>query len=257
MREQRADHTVRHLELRLGIPNEGGSPTVFPVVQIMIDGDEKLAAVEIPGYGSGFVGSPPAAILGKDTPLLPAEPPRRVVLYLRTAGDPGDGCIAPRICKSGNYVIWHDFSVLVGLIDDAPLVKDDPTVIGEPIDLPDVWFDATQYIAEVRRVTAEREWESGPWRTALLLDQALSADPWALGAEWHLGWVEPQGANALNLTCWDVNIDHGIVVTLVPGPGTPEERARIMAEYRISHPSDQWPVTRHVRAPSSWRNAAP
>jgi hypothetical protein len=74
------------LELRLGIPDLA-VPDAYPVVQMLVDGRELLAGVG----PRGFIGSPPTAILAEDLPLLPADSPRRVVLYVCTCGVPACG----------------------------------------------------------------------------------------------------------------------------------------------------------------------
>lgn len=242
------DGPRRRLGLRLGIPDAGGRPDLYPVVKILIDGEETLAnAGSSPG---GYIGSPPAAILGENAPLLPAKPPRRVAVYVDSAGDPGGGCLAPVISGRDDVVTWTDFRNFMDF-DEAPII-DERQGTSRAVALPDLVFDAGQYTAEVRRVTDAREWESDRWRTALLLDEYLSAGPLA-HSQWQLGWVEPQEetAGVFLVTLFDEDLENGAVVTLKPGLGAPDEQARQMAEFLVTQPLGQWPVTRRIRGGAS------
>jgi len=241
-----AEPQVRLLELRMGIPDVGGPPDVYPVLTILIDGDELLAAA-----GSGYVASPPAALLDDDEPLLPADPPRRVVLYTDTCGVPVAGSLAPVISASGGLVVWSDFAHFMDM-DDAPVINEgqDGLLSRHPVGVPDLVFDAAQYTAEVRRASVAREWESDRWRTALLADEYLSPDRWwnLAGSGWDLGWIEPAGEDGsqFSVTCWDENLEHGLVLTLTISAGTPEDRARRIADYLLSTPAEQWPVASRI-----------
>ena len=184
----------------------------------------------------GLTGWPARLILRDDFPLLPAEPPRRVVVYTKVA-DP-DG-IAPVISTDGSLVHWSGFRD-IWEADDSVFVG--PGAGSSPAAIPDLVFDAQQYTAEVRRATAAREWESDEWRTALLLHEHLHADrdpwdpdnprtggnPWSEGSKWHPGSVEPEDGNTgrFLVTCWDDNITDVIVVALTAGSGTSADRRR-------------------------------
>jgi hypothetical protein len=178
---------------------------------------------------------------------LPAEPARRVALYIDGCGDPGFGCIAPVISTSNGLVIWNDFRNVMN-IDEAPILELYPAQ-STSLSVPEQIFDARQYSGEVMRISAAREWEAPPWRTALLLDDYLSADPWSLG-QWQLGWVEPvqSEADAYSVTCWDENVETGIITIIKPRPGTPEQRAREMADFLIATPTNRWPRARPIHA---------
>jgi hypothetical protein len=63
------------------------------------------------------------------------------------------------------------------------------------------------------------------------------------------GWVQPDGnsTDGFLITLLDDIDRNGVVVALTAESGTPEERARSMAEYLMSTPASQWPVIRRIR----------
>jgi hypothetical protein len=238
------DGKINRLELRLGVPDIAGRPVAYPVLKILIDGSEKLA-----GRNQQYTGWHPADILGPDSPLFPAEPARRVALYVDATGGPAAGCLAAYVKTFGKHVAWADFRRFDGVYH-APTIQPNPNGgdwrIGGIGIVPPV-FDAAQYQAEVQRASTEREWEAEPWQTALLLDEYLTAEPDALGA-WKLGWAEPagEGTGKFSVTLWDDHHDHGLVVDLAASPGTPGQRARQMADILMTTPPHQWPRTRPI-----------
>lgn len=135
---------IRHLSLLLGI-EASGHLEANPVLQILVDGVELLAGADGHSYG----GFPPAAILGPDAPLLPADPARYVPLYLETGG--GSGCIAAVIHTYGDNVAWNAFRRFERVL--TPAMQPDPDD-GTPVGRPRV-FDGAQYRAEVQRAAAE------------------------------------------------------------------------------------------------------
>ncbi len=150
---------IRQLTLRLVMPDEDW-PDVYPVVSILIDGQQILPGADRCGYR----GSPPAAILGTGAPLLPASIRRRIAV----CGTPGCGYLAPVISAARGKVTWTDFWSFVDL-DDPPFVRSDEVASGwqgHRLDFPDLTFDADQYTDEVQRISAEPEWESDRWGTA-------------------------------------------------------------------------------------------
>jgi hypothetical protein len=235
---------LRRIALRVAVPERAGPPDIYPVVSILIDTEEILPGADHCGYA----GSPPAAILAEDEPLLPAEAPRRIAV----CGIPSCGYIAPVISRAGGLVVWSDFWAGID-VDDPPYIRPEEIRGGRRLDFPDLMFDAGQYTTQVRHVSAQREWESGPWRTALLTDQLLSANPWTLGDPrltrfCELGSVQPDPTepDSFCVTIWDINLQAAIVVSLRPRPGTPEEQASQMAGYLASAPADQWPVIEQI-----------
>jgi hypothetical protein len=231
---------TQRLDLRLGVPDIVGRPVAYPVLKILVDGIEQLA-----GRNCQYTGWHPADILGPDSPLLPAEPARRVALYADAAGGPAAGCLAAYVKDFGDQVAWADFRRFEGVYH-APAIQPNPEGGDWRIGPAPLVFDAAQYRAEVQRASTERAWEAEPWQTALLLDHYLSAGPGALGGTWNLGWAEPhaQATGMFSVTLWDDHCHHGLVVDLAASPGTPEERARQMADFLITTPQDRWPGTR-------------
>jgi hypothetical protein len=235
----------QRLDLRLGVPDIAGRPAAYPVLKILIDGTEELASRD-----QQYTGWHPADILGPGSPLLPAEPARRVALYVDAAGGPAAGCLAAYVKDFGDQVAWADFRLFEGVYR-APTIPPNPDGGDWRMGIVPPVFDAAQYRAEVQRVSTERAWEAEPWQTALLLDQRLSADPGALGA-WNLGWAEPHGevTSMFSVTLWDDHCDRGLV-DLTADSGTPERRARQMADCLLTIPSHQWPRTRPTRRQTS------
>jgi hypothetical protein len=184
-------------------------------------------------------------------PLLPGHAPRRVVLYVDSCGFAGCCCIAAIIRGSGGRVIWSDFRECHDSGPGfGPLVLELYPDASKPAEFPDLVFDEAQYITEVQRVSAAREWESDRWRTALLLAEYLHpGHPWSIGQDLYPGWAEPRDANGdgFLVVLWGENEDHGVAVTLAAGPGSPEQRARSMADVLMTTPTDHWPVIRRMR----------
>jgi hypothetical protein len=219
----------------MAIPDIYGPPDVYPVLEILVDGEEILARPDS-RYGA-YIPYAPAALLEGGTPLLPAQPARRVALYTDSAG-PSDGCLAPLIGARGDLVTWTDFRRFAG-VSDPPIITESVD-LASPGGVPDLAFDRRQYTDEVVRVTREREWESEPWQTALLLDQHLSGP--GLGT-WELGWVEPHPERRFVVTLFDdENPEERLKVVLRSGPGSPEQQAHSMARYLTDTPPEQWPL---------------
>jgi hypothetical protein len=125
---------------------------VYPVARLLIDGEDLLAGVGKFGYAPW-----PARMLTEDAPLLPAEPPRRVVVY-NECPDPGG--LAPLISGQGDVVAWSDFHTVFEVGEDAlDFLKAHSC---SAIRVPDLVFDARQCTAEVECATAAREWKSDP-----------------------------------------------------------------------------------------------
>jgi hypothetical protein len=51
-----------------------------------------------------------------------------------------------------------------------------------------------------------------------------------------------------SITVWDEDYDHGVIVDLAAGSGTPEHRARHMADFLMTTPQADWPTTRPIPA---------
>jgi len=244
-------HSVRRLKLRPGYRDEDPHPT-FLSLKILIDGEEVLMWA---GPDGPYIGLRASALLGEDSPLIPAEPPRRIALYSEGVPDPDESTITAVVSASDAHVVWSDF--LECLVDSGDSDSDHTVVDLHPtrsrsIDVPDLIFDRQQYLAEVWRGIAAREWESDPWRTAQLLDDYLSPGrPWSIGEDFYPSYAEPANDDgaAFLVTLWDVMLVRRVVVSLTAAAGTPEQRARSMADQLMKTPTDQWPVVRRTDLP--------
>lgn len=154
--------------LRLGYEIERNSPD-WPTVTISIDGVNPFAEVA-PEWG----GFDPQDVLIEDSPLLPQHPPRRVGVWRCSCGIEGCGVIAPVIAATadGEWVTWSDPCDYTGVFVGPYPVGPDPAN-GRPWPLPTYRFAMSQYVAEVRRATADRSWESPRRATARLLTERL------------------------------------------------------------------------------------
>lgn len=138
---------IRHLSLQLAIADGREDAHAGPALKILVDGKEMLARVGARQY-SGF---PAADLLGMDTPLLPAEPPRFVPLYREAGCRPVTGCLAAIIHTYGDNIAWNAFR----RFDDfyTPAMQPEPDD-GSPFGRPRA-FNGAQYRAEVQRAKAE------------------------------------------------------------------------------------------------------
>lgn len=156
----------RHgLDLRVGLIDEVGLPDYRPVVRILIDGRELLAGPRGDSEDR-YYGSPPAALVDGDVPLLQGQWARRLVLYICGCGVPADRCIAPVIRASDGTVRWTDFRQCWDGPGIEPPVLELYPQASRPINIADLVFDHEQYFAEVQRVAAARESESNRRRIA-------------------------------------------------------------------------------------------
>ena len=231
----------------MSVPDIGHHDEPYPVAQLLIDGVDELAPV-----GKWlYAGWPAELILTENFPLLPSDPPRRVIVYVER---PDPGGLAPQISGDGEVVVWSDFHEVYEAYDDP--LDFSHAYSWSPVGVPDLVFDARQYTDEVRRATAAREWESDSWHAALLLHAYLDGDPQTPGDEltpgdeWEVGFAEPDREHARHyrVTYWTTDQRSVTTVTLTAEPGPPEQQAQTMYEYLLATPLDQWPSTRHVRA---------
>ncbi len=108
-------------------------------------------------------------------------------------------------------------------------------------------------MAEVRRASAERDWESDRWRTAELLQeylcQAIRDRPGLSDEDFYPYRSQPADDDGHFLvTFWDELLPrHELVVALTTDPGTPEGRARSMTDALLATPTDQWPVVHRIQ----------
>jgi hypothetical protein len=100
--------------------------------------------------------------------------------------------IAPFIVASPNHerISWVDFRVYVGVFV-GPVAPEAADYEGRPWALPDIDFDREQYLAEVRRVTSDRSWETLRRQRARLLEDHLRPMELVLPQTLTLRWVSP------------------------------------------------------------------
>jgi hypothetical protein len=222
----------------LSLQIDAGDHPNWPRVQVFVDGTELV-------YGSAqhdFIGFDPADILGPRSPLLPAEPARRVAVYRCSCGIAGCGCIAPLIEARSDTVVWWDFRDFVGVYD-RPTVRENPSD-GQPLRFTALVFDERQYRDEVERASA-LPWETPQRKTARLLRLHLQRQGDRLRG---LGYERPAAAKTgdddftYTVFLWD--LEHcQVVVELQAAPGDPADQAETMAEYILTTPASEWNVT--------------
>ena len=225
------------LELRVERYGTDGHPD-YPVVTVLIGGRETLAR-----HGRrGYKGFSPTQILGAQSPLLPADSPRRVAVYGCCCGIARCGCVAPLISQRGDEVRWSDFRDFADVYD-GPAAEASP-LGGVPLPFPDLAFDARQYRAEIERACADRSWQTADWQAAHLLWQLLDEERFQLA---RLGWA-PDGVRSdyrpgqFDVWLTDTGRQGQIRVRLTAGDGTPPDRARLMADALVRTEAGHWPV---------------
>jgi hypothetical protein len=241
---------IRRLEIRMAVPDIGYGPDeeICPVARLLIDGVDLLATADRWGYRPW----PAELMLTDKFPLLPTVPPRRVILYGQWPDPAG---LVPQVSVDGDAVVWGDFHRVTEVMSDPlDFSKVDSW---SPAEVPDLAFDARQYTDEVRRATAAREWESDPWKTALLLRDLLRGDPklpfpgdeLTPGDNWTVGFAEPdrEHPQQYRVTYWTEDQRGVATVRLTATPGGPEQQARTMYEYLLATPIDRWPLTRDIQ----------
>lgn len=144
----------------------------WPVVRILVDGVDPFENV-----APGWLGFDPDDILGPESPLLPATGNRRVAVYRCSCGEAGCGVIAPAITRTADQhdILWHDFRNYAGeFFRPLPINPNtDLMGLGRRWNLPDLRFNARQYVAELARASRDRTWETPRRRTAGLLRHQL------------------------------------------------------------------------------------
>jgi len=252
-RSRRADQAIRRLDLTVGYPTDWPhDDPEFPGVKILVDGHDLLTWA---GSHGPYRGPWPPALLEDESPLLPVGRPRRVSLYSEGTMEPDEGNITAVVAAAKQHVIWSDFRECpADTAVDASGMEFGLLPPGcSPVSVPDLVFDRDQYLAEVLRVIAERDWESDRWRTARLLDEYLGQairDRGGLADETLYPYrAEPADTDGTGflVTLWDQLIPrHGAVLALSTGPGTPEQRAQSMTAELMALAPDEWPVVRRM-----------
>jgi len=242
---------VRRLDLRVGHIRDHWNVD-FLRLKILVDGQEVLTDA---GPHRPYGGPWPPALLGSDSPLIPSDPPVRVSLYFEGSMDPDEGMITAIIRADERHVIWADFRECPAdtAVEPDKMIFELRPARSTALSMLDLVFEREQYLAEVRRAIADREWESDPWRTALLLDEYLGAAIRArleqTAADFYPYYAEPADGDdpRFLVTLWNCEFpEQGVVVVLNAGPGTPEQRARSMTDTLMAMPSEQWPVVERM-----------
>ncbi|MBB2923233.1 hypothetical protein [Cellulomonas cellasea] len=142
-----------------------------PVVRVLVNGNEPFEDV-VPGW-RGF---DPDAVLGETSPLLPVDGGRRVAVSRCSCTFGGCGVVAPLVVPSrdGRRVSWVDPRDWTDVFDE-PLGTPADDDEGLPWPIPDLHFDRAQYVAEIRRASRDRSWETPRRRTARRLRERLEA----------------------------------------------------------------------------------
>jgi hypothetical protein len=220
-----------------------GESADHPQVVLLVDGRDVLAE-------QGHRGFEPESLLHRRDPLIPTNPPRRVVLYhcgCGVAGCSGRACV---ISEPDGVVRWSGFRRFVGL--DYPLDDTMADEDGRPDDLPDLAFDSVQYRAEVERAKDDRSWETRRRRLARLLTERLAVEPqrWdELGFEFRSAWLwsDDEEIYAINLR----RQGDQLLIGLRAGPGPDEEAVvNAMAANVLAGNEHTWFVIYDQRRPS-------
>jgi hypothetical protein len=229
---------VSALELRFVVLNDQPD---WPVVQILVDGRDAFAD-QLPGW-QGF---DPADMLGDPSPLLPEDHGRRVAVYRCSCGIEGCGVIAPVIVPSpdGRRVSWVDFRDYVGVLN-GPTAPDSDRFDGRPWPIADLHFERGQYIAEIRRASGDRSWETPGRITARLVADELRARQAVLPPDLRLRWAAPASdGDSLQLSFENrpsaPEFFAQQVLSLTSDRSEPELAARVILDRLQAVPPDEW-----------------
>lgn len=227
---------LSELSFRVEVLGESPSPD-RPSVTILVDGEDVI------GKATGLEGFDPGEIFGEGSPLIPQNPPRRVAVYRCSCGEAGCACAACLISREGDVVRWSDFRDYVGVYV-GPLLEDEDPGEGTRHRVPDLEFEAEQYLEAVRRATQDKSWETRRRRRARLLKEELvraHAHFEAMG--YTIGWVAPTADE--NGVSVELKIPNGqVVVRLEADPDLDDEAAALdMAQRLMKTPERRWDVT--------------
>jgi hypothetical protein len=228
------------LQLRFLVPSDRPD---WPVVQILVDGHEAFVD-QLPEW-QGF---DPEDILGDRSPLLPEDLGRRVAVYRCSCGIAGCGVIAPVIMPSpdGKRVSWVDFRDYTGVFDGPIAAQDSDRFEGRPWPIQDLDFDRGQYVAEIRRASADRSWETPRRATARLVADGLRARGVVLPPDLRLQWVAPawDGDGLIlsfeNSQAGDEPIVQQVLLGLASGHGEPGLAAQDILARLAAVPVSKW-----------------
>lgn len=145
----------------------GDSPWNLLELRLLVDDQDLIGLV----FDSGPCADPDA-LLGPDSPLLPAEEPREVMLAVADCTVGCCGAIFVRVRLDGSQVVWDQWRN-----------PDD-----DELSMPEVRFDLAQYEAELARAHRERSWEWPGRAVARLLSTKLceesTLDCWNCSVDW-------------------------------------------------------------------------
>lgn len=103
---------LNRFDIRVDIHRFEWGENLFPVATLLIDGKN---------LDTQHLGFYPDDLFGRDEPLIPTRPPRRVAVYRCTCGEPGCSSLAPMIIQAGEFITWNDFQTFVGVFDSSTL----------------------------------------------------------------------------------------------------------------------------------------
>jgi hypothetical protein len=215
----------------------------WPVLGIRINGESPFEKV-----AKGWQGFDPARILSASSPLIPDDTARRVAVYRCSCGEAGCGVIAPLIVASPDRtrISWIDFRDYTGVFVD-PVEPEAGEHQGDPWDLSDVHFDHDQYVAEVRRATSDRSWETPPRQTARLLEEHLTSLDLVLPPALTMTWVRPAWNQEGVVLSFEATTGDGgqwrhsqQMLLLTSARSDPASAANDMAEQLLSTIPDDW-----------------
>ena len=247
------------LDLRVTFPDDLADN---PSVTILIDdidfsdryvgfpADEILGSpVPVPLESGEWVDPPEPA----SSPLAAQERGTRIAVYQCSCGVAGCGSIAPVIARDGDVVTWTDFRDFTGVFDRPDDASEGAE--GDPLETPQLRFDAKQYDAELARAVADRSWESPSRATARILRAMLAEHEGLLAnSNRRLGWVVSGwwhgGAGRFVIELRDpTDGRRQYIVAITAKFGTPTSRARSMVDRLLAVPVEDW----HSRFPDKRR----
>lgn len=135
-----------------------------------------------------------------------------------SCGIEGCGVVAPVIMPSpdGRQVSWVDFRDYVGVFV-GPVTPDSGCFEGKPWAIQDLHFDRGQYIAEIRRASGDRSWETPRRATARLVADGLRARHAVLPPGLRFRWAGP---------AWEAD---GVLLSFESSPGSASFAQRVLS----------------------------
>ena len=205
--------TKRCLTLNVVVPDpprRGAHVEVRPLV----DGEDILADVFSDGPGED-----PRYLLLPGGPLTAGTEPREVRLAEASCTEGCCGALYVTIRRDGDRVIWSGWRN-----------PDD-----NEVDLPEFWFDARQYQAEVERAVADYSWEWPARTVARLLEQGLGE---------RTAWLTQWGCELGDVSAWPWEPDQINLFLFHPGrsairEGRPWLQFRMVLEVSREDPAGQ------------------